>query len=182
MALKGVYTSDWALSLREQGNTVDGIFDIHQCIHIILMTIKGSDPLRPTFGCDIYSFLDAPINSALPNMIRSIVDAIGVWETRVELQRVTYELSDYSSVKFKLEWTLTASAINQVTDFELFLNGNNGTRDTIRRFLISESGIQLTAENGIPLGVDASDVPLRYVISTDDFNYLATENNKILRL
>ena len=152
MALKNVNTTDWALSLKQQGNTVDGVFDIHQCIYIILTTIKGSDPFRPTFGCDIYGYIDQPINSAIPNMVRSIIAALTIWETRIEIQRVQDELTDTSSIRFKITWTLTASTLSQITDFELFLNGNSGDVNTpttrVFTYLETESEFVLTDENG----------------------------------
>lgn len=152
MALSNVYTTDWALSLKEQGNTVDGVFDVHQCIYIILTTMKGSDPFRPTFGCDIYSYIDKPINSAIPNMVRSIIDAITVWEKRVEIESVSYELTDTSSIRFKVQWTLTDSAISQITDFELFMNGNPGDANTpitrVFTYIATETDFILQDENG----------------------------------
>jgi uncharacterized protein len=152
MALKNVKTTDWGLSLKEQGNTVDGVFDIHQCIYIILSTIKGTDPFRPTFGCDIYQYIDKPVSSALPNMVRSVIDALTTWEPRIEVQQVRTSLTDNSTVLFQIQWTLTESSISQITDFELFMSGNAGAAyaPTTRVFtyIATESDIILTDENG----------------------------------
>ena len=55
---------DWQYKLNKIGSVAEGVEDINQCIAIILLTQKGSDPLRPTFGSDIYKYIDYPINSA----------------------------------------------------------------------------------------------------------------------
>ena len=44
---------DWQYKLNSIGSVAEGVEDINQCIAIILLTQKGSDPLIPTFGSDI---------------------------------------------------------------------------------------------------------------------------------
>lgn len=70
------------------GNVVQGLQDVDQCIRIILTTPKGSDPLRPTFGVDVWQYLDFPIAAARPAMVREVTDAILQWEPRVKLLKV----------------------------------------------------------------------------------------------
>jgi phage baseplate assembly protein W len=67
---------------------VQGIDDINQCIGIILTTPKGSDPLRPTFACDLWQLIDAPVTVARPALVREIVEAITKWEPRVRVLSV----------------------------------------------------------------------------------------------
>lgn len=66
---------DWQYKLNSIGEVAEGVEDINQCIAIILLTQNGSDPLRPTFGSDIYKYVDYPVNSAKANIIRESVDA-----------------------------------------------------------------------------------------------------------
>ena len=66
---------DWQYKLNKIGSVAEGVEDINQCIAIILLTQKGSDPLRPTFGSDIYKYIDYPINSAKATVM--YVDDIG---------------------------------------------------------------------------------------------------------
>ena len=40
---------DKSIDLVNFGEMVDGLADIKQCWSIILMTVKGSDPMRPSF-------------------------------------------------------------------------------------------------------------------------------------
>src|SRR5574344_1786934 len=85
---------DWQLKLNEIGSVAEGIQDINQCIAIILSTQKGSDPHRPTFGSDILKYGDYPVSVAKPNIIRDTIDAINLWETRVNVDSVSVEINE----------------------------------------------------------------------------------------
>ena len=106
---------DWQPKLNEIGEVAQGIDDINQCIYIILTTQRGSVPHRPTFGSDIFKYVDYPVQEAIPNIIREVIDAITEWETRVEISQVTAEF-DKANVKIKVEWKLTDSEIISVTE------------------------------------------------------------------
>ena len=96
---------DWQLKLNEIGSVSEGIEYINQCIAIILSTQKGSVPHRPTFGSDILKYVDYPINSAKANIIRETVDAITLWDTRVNVDSVSVEI-DKTQLKIKVQWSL----------------------------------------------------------------------------
>lgn len=106
---------DWQPKLNEIGEVAQGIDDINQCIYIILTTQKGSVPHRLTFGSDIFKYVDYPVQEAIPNIIREVIDAISEWETRVEINQVTAGL-DEANVKIKIEWKLVDSEITSVTE------------------------------------------------------------------
>jgi Bacteriophage baseplate protein W len=84
-----ITSADWSLRLGAIGQVVQGIADVDQCIAIILTTPKGSDPLRPTFGADIWRYIDHPIDEALPAIVRELTAALTLWEPRVKLLSVT---------------------------------------------------------------------------------------------
>jgi phage baseplate assembly protein W len=84
---------------------VQGSADIAQCILIILTTVKGSNPLRPNFGCGLYERIDQPINVAGPGMVLDIVEAIRLYEPRVTLQKVRWFSVDNQQIKFSVQWT-----------------------------------------------------------------------------
>jgi phage baseplate assembly protein W len=92
--LQDIKSVDWQPKLNEIGSVVEDIDDIDQCIRIILMTRKGSDPHRPEFGSDIWQYIDAPVNIAIPNIIREATDAINLWETRVQINAITAQIDD----------------------------------------------------------------------------------------
>lgn len=112
--LTQIPTKDWSLSIDTQGEVVQDLADIHQCIYIICTTQKGTDPLRPTFGCDIFSFLDKPVNTARAQIIKSVTEAIAIWEIRAEVKRITVAV-DNAAINLKIEWVTKASISIQTT-------------------------------------------------------------------
>lgn len=100
---------DWQFKLNDIGSVAEGVEDINQCIAIILNTPKGSDPHRPTFGSNIYKFIDNPINIAKPNIIRETIDAIALWEKRIDVNSVITEFEN-EHVNIKVQWTLKNSS------------------------------------------------------------------------
>ena len=98
-----IRSADWSIKVGSPGEIVENNDDIDQCIQIILTTRKGSDPLRPLFGCDAWLWLDAPVNVATPNIIRECVDALEMWEPRIDLVRITRNV-DVEHVTIAVEW------------------------------------------------------------------------------
>ena len=89
ITLSDISSADWSLQLGAIGNVVQGISDIEQCIAIILTTPQGSDPLRPTFGADLWQFIDSPISLALPAIVRETTTALTMWEPRISVESVS---------------------------------------------------------------------------------------------
>lgn len=85
MTLTDITSADWSLKLGAIGQVVQGVADVDQCVAIILTTPTGSDPLRPTFGCDIWRYLDHPVSEALPAIVRELTAALTLWEPRITL-------------------------------------------------------------------------------------------------
>jgi Bacteriophage baseplate protein W len=90
ITLADITSADWSLALDAPaapgsglGEVVQGVADVNQCIQIILTTPQGSDPLRPTFGADLWQYIDYPINSAIPAIVREITQALLLWEPRI---------------------------------------------------------------------------------------------------
>lgn len=89
-----IRAADWSVRLGELGAVEQGLDDIDQCIRVIVGTPKGSVPLEPLFGCDAWLWLDAPVDVALPHVVREVYDAIAMWETRAVLDGVTLVAGD----------------------------------------------------------------------------------------
>lgn len=89
ITLADIKSTDWSLALGAIGEVVQGLADVEQCLGIIVTTPRGSDPLRPTFGADIWRYIDFPINLALPSIVSELTSAITMWEPRVNLVSVT---------------------------------------------------------------------------------------------
>jgi uncharacterized protein len=96
--LADITSGDWSLMLDSTaeaaglgsglGNVVQGLADIDQCVRIILTTPKGSDRFRPTFGCDLWQYIDMPINLATAHIVREVYDALTTWEPRLIVETV----------------------------------------------------------------------------------------------
>lgn len=108
MNLNDITYVDWQYKLNKIGSVAEGVDDINQCIAIILMTRKGSVPHRPTFGSNIYKYIDYPVNEAVPNITRETFDAIALWETRITVNSVSVEIKE-TQITIKVEWTLNDS-------------------------------------------------------------------------
>ena len=106
---------DWQFKYDGIGDVAEGVEDINQCIATILNTPKGSDPHRPTFGSNIYKYIDYPVNVAKANIIRETIDAISEWETRVQVNSVIYSVEE-SNVKIKVQWTLKGTSTKGSTE------------------------------------------------------------------
>ena len=78
----------WQLALGGDG-VVQQFADIEQCIRIILGSPLGSDPLRPLFGSRVLDYLDWPLETARPHIVRETMTALAAWEPRIEVVRVT---------------------------------------------------------------------------------------------
>lgn len=85
---------DKAIDLNNFGEYVTGVNDIIQSWHIILHTIKGSDPLRPDFGCGIFDYLDYPVGSKTGEIIAQIISDLQRFEKRAIINRVMVSYSD----------------------------------------------------------------------------------------
>lgn len=119
--LTDINSIDWGVSLAGSGNIVQGYDDINQCIDVILRTQKGTDPLRPFFGSNIYFYIDAPVNIAIPNIKREIIDALSLWEKRVEIVRITH-IIDGS----RLFFFITYKVVDDYEEFTTQLLLDNG--------------------------------------------------------
>lgn len=96
ITLSDIQSADWSLKLDKSGQpgsgigkVVMGVSDVDQCIAIILTTPKGTDVLRPTFGTDLWKYIDAPISQAGLAVVREVTQSITQWEPRVKVLSVT---------------------------------------------------------------------------------------------
>jgi phage baseplate assembly protein W len=63
--------------------------DIKEAIWLILSTSKGERVMRLDFGCGIYDFVFAPINTTTIGLVEaSVREAFTLWEPRIELLNV----------------------------------------------------------------------------------------------
>jgi uncharacterized protein len=103
-------TAHWQPALEGEG-FVEDLEDILQCVHTILKTPKGSQPLRPDFGSDVHLYVDWPVNQARPHIVRESVEAIRQWEKRVDIKRVDVSLEGDSNMVIKPFLTLSNGVV-----------------------------------------------------------------------
>lgn len=133
-ALNEILSPVWTLSIDGGGAIAEGIEAIRQCIDLIVRTTKGTDPLRPEFGSDVYKYQDQPLNVAIPNMKSAILEAIGIWEHRVSITDITHTIGIPGNIIFNISYTL---ADKSLADSISFLIGSGGIfNQTNKRHLI----------------------------------------------
>lgn len=113
-------TGYFQLSTVGVGALAVGIEDIRQRIYNLLNTIPGSDPFRPLFGCLAYSYADTPINTAVPNIKKAIIDAVTLWMPEITIQAITSSLNEDSQLVFYITYSLVD---DDLTDTITYLNG-----------------------------------------------------------
>lgn len=121
MAIKiaDIKSVNWQLSKTNLGEVSEGIDDIRQCIGTIITTTKGSDPLRPLFGSDIWRFIDKPVTDAVSGISAEIIDCILKWETRVRIKSLFYQIVG-SRIDFSLRVELFESG--EVTEILFYID------------------------------------------------------------
>jgi len=112
-----IKSQNWSLSTAKQGEIVEDVDDINQCIAIVLETVKGSDPLRPDFGSDIFLWLDMPIGLAGPNIIAEAIKSLRIWEPRCQVVKARMQV-DQNVLTLSVEWQPLNSSIIKSTDIK----------------------------------------------------------------
>jgi len=115
---------DWQPKIGAMGEAVEGLDDISQCIRIILMTPRGTDPHRPLFGTDIWRYLDTPATEAVPHLVREVVDALQGWEPRINLVSVV-PVIDGEQITIQVEWKLREGV--ELYRTEVTVHGDNAS-------------------------------------------------------
>jgi hypothetical protein len=106
----------WAfpIQLNNQGQValIGGENEIQQAIHLILSTRLGERLMRPDFGCRIHELVFAPNDlTTAAAAERYVREALGRWEPRIILTRVTAVPDDNQDgallirVEFKIKAT-----------------------------------------------------------------------------
>lgn len=109
---------EWQPRIGKTDETIQGIDDIHQCVNTILKTPRGSDPLRPDFGSNLYKLVDMPVNRAVPEIIKETVEALSRWEKRIKIVSVNRTL-EVEKLSVTIEWTLKDGFLKQTTEVKL---------------------------------------------------------------
>lgn len=85
--------NDKSIDINTHGAYVQGADDIKQTWGIILNTVKGSDPLRPMFGCGVFDYLDKPVSIFASEFASKVITDLERWETRSVVKKVGYSIT-----------------------------------------------------------------------------------------
>jgi len=107
---------DWSMKIGFYGQVTEALDDIEQCILTIMKTRKGSVPLDPEFGCDVWRYIDQPINMVIPDIVRETYSSLTLYEPRIDVVSVKTEVLSESSIKVLIEWKLKDSEITKITE------------------------------------------------------------------
>jgi phage baseplate assembly protein W len=78
--------------------------DIRQAIYIIIMTAPGERVMHPDFGCRIHELIFDPANDeTAATAERYVSEALGRWEPRIRLERVTATPSSTTNGELHIE-------------------------------------------------------------------------------
>jgi phage baseplate assembly protein W len=114
-------STNWQISTAGFGVVAEGLEDVRQCLDIILRTTKGTDSFRPEFGSDIYQYIDYPVNVAVANIKRSILEAVEIWEKRVKVVSISHSI-----VESRLFFKVTYQLVDQDILDSLLISGGGG--------------------------------------------------------
>jgi len=117
--------SDYSINIADKTKYVVGVEDVKQSWAIILTTIPGSIPLQPTFGSNLFQYLDNPINKAFSNMANTIIKDLEKWEKRAKIKKVTKTI-DGSTIKILIYGVYTPTNIPVISDITVNENTNGG--------------------------------------------------------
>lgn len=78
-----IRAADWSHKLGSEGDAVEGVADVAQCVGIIVATPPGSIPHEPEFAFDARTYIDRPIDAVEGPLKRDLRAAILRWEPRV---------------------------------------------------------------------------------------------------
>ncbi|MBZ0251808.1 MAG: GPW/gp25 family protein [Candidatus Methylomirabilis sp.] len=81
--LQDIRAEDWSPRLGSEGEVVEGVQDVAQCVAIIVATPPGSVAHLPEFAFDARAYMDRPINAIEGPLKRDLRAAILRWEPRV---------------------------------------------------------------------------------------------------
>lgn len=134
--LAEIKSNVWGFSVLGSGVVAEGLANLRQCIDIILRTTKGSDPLRPQFGTEIFKFIDKPVTVAIPNIKREIIQALERWERRITVKEVSHEVKK-EQVLFQITYVVTDEKL--LDKLTLLVNGGDILTDATQSELILQA-------------------------------------------
>lgn len=155
--LQEIQTANWQISATQFAQVVEGADSINQSIINVITTRPGSDPFRPTFGSDIWQYIDKPINVAGAGIARAIRNAVALWVPSITITSLRTSYQDSfgdpnglpSGLRFDLTWALAGNLSAGELALLLTTQSSGGVPvSAVIRILATESGAGITSETG----------------------------------
>ncbi|MGD1952075.1 MAG: GPW/gp25 family protein [Leptolyngbyaceae cyanobacterium] len=117
----GVDALWWSFKLGGQG-AVENAEELSQTVSIILRTARGSDPHRPLFASVLLDYIDHPIPTARPYLVREVLESLERWEPRIAVDGVTVEpyADGIASLLLRVQWSIPESTV-ELEETEIIL-------------------------------------------------------------
>ena len=108
----GVDALWWSFRLNGDG-AVENAEELAQTIAIILRTARGSDPHRPLFASVLLDYIDQPIPTARPYLVREVLESLERWEPRIAVDGVTVQpyVDGIASLLLTVNWSIPNSTV-----------------------------------------------------------------------
>lgn len=120
--LATIDNNTWGISTIGYGVIAEGVALIRQRISLVLRTSKRSDPLRPHFGSDVYKYIDAPLNIAIPNIKAEISSALSMWMPEIKVISISHTIESAANPSFEITYQVVDSDLVDKLTVDL----NNG--------------------------------------------------------
>lgn len=119
--VNNIATQNWTLSIADDGDLLTDLADVNQCILLILNTVRGSSPLRPEFGTEIWKWIDKPMTLAIPNIKREILENVPLWENRAQIVAIGHDVSlaNIGQLTFEIKWKFLITGETGITNFNV---------------------------------------------------------------
>lgn len=111
--------STWWQYKQGADGTVQDAEELNQTVVTILGTAQLADVHRPDFASNIFNFVDWPLPRATPHIVAESVEAIDVWEPRLELTAIELSTPDISTLVVNAGWQVIDTEVEGATSIEL---------------------------------------------------------------
>lgn len=133
--IKDIQSPVWAISTVGYGVIVEGVSAIRQRIDLAIRTTKGTDPLRPEFGSRVYKYVDAPVNVAVPNVKKELLEALGMWVPEIKVISINHYFEKPFNPIFEIVFRLVDEELIEKILFDL-RTGTTTITDEINEIIL----------------------------------------------
>ena len=102
---------------------------------LAIRTTKGTDPLRPEFGSNVYKFVDYPVNVAVPNVKKELVEALQLWVPEIKIVSIRHTFERDFNPIFEITYQVVDEGIIDKLLFDL-TTGSTTVTDAVNEIIL----------------------------------------------